>query len=91
MNTTEDILRLLIGLASVAELVAHLRNIRCFEVHGSKVKMTLAGTGRIPSKDKPRVMVAAAHARGYMVGDDHQADSCGVALTVYSDLGLIEE
>ena len=91
MNTTEDILRLLIGLASVAELVAELRGLRCFEVHGTKVKMALAGTGRIPSKDKDRVMIAAAHEAGYLVGDSHQADSCGVALTVYSDLGLLDD
>lgn len=86
MNTTEDILRLLIGLASVAELVAELRGLQCFEVHGTKVKMALTGSGRIPSKDKPRVMIAAAHSQGYMIADDHQADSVGVALEVYASL-----
>lgn len=86
MNTTEDVLRLLIGMATIAEFVATIRGLRCFEVHGSSVKLALAGTGRIPSKDKPKVMVAAAHARGFLTADDHQADSCGVALNVFDML-----
>ena len=88
LQTSEDVVRLLMGLASIAELVAELRGLRCFEVHNSTVKLRLAGTGRIPSKDKPRIMMAAAHAQGMMVDDDHQADSCGVALEVYATLGI---
>jgi len=86
MKTTEDTMRLLIGLVAVAELVAELRGLRCFEVHGSTVKVALAGTSRFPSTEKNRIMVSAAHARNFMVADGHQADSCGVGLVVYDML-----
>jgi Holliday junction resolvasome RuvABC endonuclease subunit len=81
-QTTEQTLRTLIGLVSVAELVANIREIRCFEVNVATAKKQLSGSGRA-DKD---AMIVAATKRGFGVTDDHQADACAVALVVYSDL-----
>ena len=83
LKTSEHIMRTLIGLVSVAELVANLRGIRCFEVHVSTAKSVLTGNGRADKTD----MIAEAVKRGWPVGDDHQADACAVALVVYDMLG----
>lgn len=82
LKTSEHIMRTLIGLVSVAELIANLRGIRCFEVHVSTAKISLAGNGRADKND----MVIAAVNRGWPVANDHEADSCAVALTVYDML-----
>ena len=82
-QTTEHTLRTLIGLVSVAELVANLRGIRCFEVNVSSAKLALTGNGRAEKRD----MVIAATERGWAVADDHQSDACAVALVVWDQLG----
>src|SRR5689334_9810210 len=43
--TTEQTLRTLIGLVSVAELVAKLRDVRCFEANVATAKKVLSGNG----------------------------------------------
>lgn len=83
-NTTEHTIRTLIGLVSVAELVAALRGIRCFEVNVATAKKELSGNGRA-KKDE---MIIAATRRGYEVANDHEADAIAVALVVF---GMLEE
>lgn len=78
LQTTEHTLRTLIGLVSVAELVAKLRGIRCFEVNVSTAKLALTGNGRAEKRD----MLVAATRRGWPCADDHQSDACAVALVV---------
>lgn len=80
--TTEHTLRTLIGLVSVAELVANLRGIRCCEVNVSTAKKRLTDNGRAEKPD----MIVAATRLGYPVGDSHQADACAVALVAYDSL-----
>lgn len=80
--TTEHTLRTLIGLVSVAELVAKLRGIRCVEVNVSTAKKALTGDGRA---DKGAMRTAATN-RGWDVADDHQADACAVALVAMETL-----
>lgn len=80
--TTEHTLRTLIGLVSVAELVTHLRGVRCFEVNVATAKKMLTGNGRAEKAD----MVIAATSRGFDVGDDHQADACAVGLVALANM-----
>jgi Holliday junction resolvasome RuvABC endonuclease subunit len=80
--TTEHTLRTLIGLVSVAELVAKLRGVRCREVNVSTAKKALTGNGRAQKSD----MIVAATNRGFGVADDHQADACAVGLVALADL-----
>lgn len=82
MQTTEHTLRLLIGFAAIAELLAKLRGIRCFEVNVSTAKRMLAGSGRAEKDD----MVIAATRRGWPVADHHQADATAVALVAMASL-----
>lgn len=81
-SSTEHTLRTLIGLASIAELIANLRNLRCFEVNVSTAKKRLTGDGRAQKND----MIIAATALGYEVANDHEADAIAVALTVFDML-----
>lgn len=82
MQTTEHTLRTLIGLVSIAELIARLREVRCLEVNVATAKKALTGNGRAEKSD----MVAAATNRGWAVADDHQADACAVALVAMETL-----
>lgn len=82
-QTTEHTLRTLIGLVSVAELVANLRGLRCFEVNVSSAKLALTGDGRAQKND----MIIAATQLGYEVANDHEADAIAVALVVWHQLG----
>ncbi len=82
MLTTEHTLRTLIGLVSVAELVAQLRGVRCFEVNVATAKKMLTGNGRA---EKPDMVIAATN-RGFPVADDHQADACAVGLVALAHL-----
>lgn len=82
-QTTEHTMRTLIGLVSVAELVANLRGLRCFEVNVATAKKRLAGHGRAEKSE----MLLMATNLGYPCADDHQADACAVALVVYDQLG----
>lgn len=82
LKTSEHIMRTLIGLASVAELVGELRQIRCYEVHVATAKKMLAGHGRAEKHE----MVSAAIGKGFSIADHHQADATAVALVVYDML-----
>lgn len=82
MQTTEHTLRTLIGLVSVAELIAKLRDLRCFEVNVATAKKELAGSGRAEKRD----MLIAATNRGFPCADDHQADACAVGLVAMRSL-----
>lgn len=82
LQTTEHTLRLLIGMAAIAELVAQLREVTCVEVNVATAKKALAGNGRADKGD----MLAAANARGFAVRDHHQADACAVGIVAYADL-----
>lgn len=81
-SSTEHTLRTLIGLASVAELVAHIREVRCFEINVSTAKLFFTGNGRAEKKE----MLAEAWRRGWQCADDHQSDACAVACVVYGHL-----
>jgi Holliday junction resolvasome RuvABC endonuclease subunit len=81
-SSTEHTLRTLIGLATIAELVANLRGLRCFEVNVSTAKLFFTGNGRAEKKE----MLAEAWRRGWQCADDHQSDACAVACVVYGHL-----
>jgi len=86
-SSTEHTLRTLIGLASIAELIANLRSLRCFEVNVSTAKLALTGNGRAEKKD----MIVAATRRGWPVSNDHESDACAVAMVAYQALDLWDE
>lgn len=81
-TTTEQTLRLLIGLAAMAELVAEERSLRCIEVHWKTAKIALAGFAGAVKRD----MISAAVKAGYRVADEHQADACAVGLAAFNHL-----
>jgi Holliday junction resolvasome RuvABC endonuclease subunit len=74
------------GFATVAEMVADRRGLRCIEAHPATVKLVLSGSGRA----KKPAMIVAAIERGMIDGDGDgdQADACGVALVIYEHIGL---
>jgi Holliday junction resolvasome RuvABC endonuclease subunit len=78
-----DIVRLLVGLASVVELVATRAGKRCIEVPVPTAKKRLCGNGRATK----RQMIGAAVNLGHLVEDDHQADAIAVALATYDHIG----
>lgn len=86
-GSDENNIRRLIGIVSVAELVAARRRLKCYEVHNKTAK---AFVGLPSYKDKDAMIVAMMN-RGFPVGDQHQADACACALVVYADLGLLDE
>lgn len=86
-GSDENNLRRLIGIVSIAELVAARRNIKCYEAHNQTCKAFMGVSSR---KDKGGMIVAITE-RGYAVADQHQADACSVALVVLHDLGLLDE
>jgi Holliday junction resolvasome RuvABC endonuclease subunit len=78
-------LKILQGLAAIAELVAARSAVpRCIEVATSSAKKKLAGHGRAR---KP-AMIRAAILMGVQVADDHQADALAVAMCAYEHLGF---
>lgn len=90
-GSDENNIRRLIGIVSVAELVAARRNMRCFEIHNQTAKSFVGVLNRKPPdmtmgqyKDQ---MISAMTNRGYSVGDSHQADACACALVAYDQLG----
>lgn len=87
----ENNIRRLIGIVSVAELVAARRNLRRFEVHNQTAKSFMGIPGRKPSdmskKDYKDLMTIEMAKRGYECADDHQSDAAAVALVVYDMLG----
>jgi Holliday junction resolvasome RuvABC endonuclease subunit len=83
--TTLATLKILQGLAAVAELVAARARVpRCIEVATSTAKKKLAGHGRA----KKGAMIRAAILMGVEVADDHQADALAVALCAYEHCGF---
>lgn len=71
MQTTMQTVRLLMGLSFLAETIAHMRDIECFEAHIQTVRKAFTGSGR---SDKEAVIAACVN-RGWKVADDHQADA----------------
>lgn len=78
-----DIVRLLVGMASVVELVATRTGARCIEVPVPTAKKRLCGNGRATKRE----MINAAVNLGHLVEDDHQADAIAVALATYDHIG----
>lgn len=90
-GTDEQQVRRLVGVVSVAEKVAYQRNIRCEEAHNQTSKAFMGVSGRRPEgmtkgEYKDQMLLAMVN-RGYACADSHQADSCAIALVVYSMLG----
>ncbi len=84
VSTNANTVRYLTGLATVAELVAARRRVRCIEVAVSTAKVALTGT----QWAKKQQMLAAAVNRGWLPADDHQADACGVAIAAFNHVGV---
>lgn len=78
-----DVVRLLIGLATVVELVAVRAGARCIEVPVPTAKKRVCGTGRATKRD----MINAVVNLGHLVEDDHQADAIAVGLAAYDHIG----
>lgn len=74
MKTSQTTIRILFGLATIAELRAHERGIEVYEVNISTVKRQFAGDGRADKK----AMIARARLLGYDPRDDNQADAVAV-------------
>src|SRR5262249_15290390 len=85
MNTTLDTVKLLQGLAAIAELTGVRCGIRRrIEVPTATAKKKLARHGHA-DKD---MMIAAAVRMGITVADEHQADALAVALVAYEHCGV---
>lgn len=80
-----EIVRLLIGMATVVELVATRARLRCIEVPVPTVKKRMTGTAWATKRD----VVNAVVKLGHLVEDDHQADAIAVALCAYDHLGAL--
>lgn len=80
-----EIVRLLIGMATVVELVATRSRLRCIEVPVPTAKKRLCGTAYANKRD----MINAVVKLGHLVEDDHQADAIAVALCAYDHLGTL--
>ena len=83
--TTAQTIRLQISLASEIETTAAEHQTPCYEVASMSAKKALAGKARLANKKQD--MIDAAHARGWNVEDEHQADALGVAMVIYDMLG----
>jgi Holliday junction resolvasome RuvABC endonuclease subunit len=81
-QSSEQALRYLIGVDAIFEMVATRNGIECSEVTPSTAKVAMTGSGRPgkTSEEQKRAMKAHAIARGYLIGDEHQADAVGVGL-----------
>ena len=77
-----DIVRLLVGMATVVQLVAVRAGVRCIEVPVPTAKKRICGTGRATKRDVMNAVVKLGH----LVEDDHQADAIAVALAAYDHL-----
>ncbi len=92
-GSDENNIRRLIGIVSIAELVAARLGLPCYEVSNSTAKSfagvpTRRAEGMTTAQYKD-LMVIAMTKLGYECADSHQADSAAVARVVYSDLGLL--
>jgi Holliday junction resolvasome RuvABC endonuclease subunit len=79
-----EVVRLLIGMATVVELVATRARLRCIEVPVPTAKKRLCGTAWAKKQD----MINAVVKLGHLVEDDHQADAIAVGLCAYDHLGI---
>lgn len=79
LATNEHTIRTLIGLATVAEMVAWRLKVRALEVHSQTAKKRLTGNGRAKGDD----MIVAAVKLGFVVANDHEADAIAVGLCAY--------
>jgi Holliday junction resolvasome RuvABC endonuclease subunit len=77
-----DIVRLLIGMASVVELVAARAKRRVIEVPVQVAKKRVAGHGRATKREVTNAVVKLGH----LVEDDHQADAIAVGITAYDHI-----
>lgn len=89
-GSDENNMRRLIGVVSVAELVARRAGLRCIEVHNSTAKHFMGVSsrrleGESPSQYKDRMIVAVTNL-GYGVADHHQADAVAVGLCTYDTI-----
>lgn len=85
IDTDASTVRFLIGLASIVELVAQRRHLRCIEVAVPTVKNRMTGN----QWAKKGAVIAAAVKLGYRIADAHQADACGVALAAFDHVGVL--
>lgn len=82
MGSSEEAIRFLCGTDAVIEMVFARNLIDVTEVPTTTAKKAMTGSGR-PGKtreENKRLMKAHAIARGYLVGDDNQADAIAVGL-----------
>lgn len=89
-GSDENNIRRLIGIVSVAELVAARRNLRCYEIHNQTAKSFVGVINRKPPDmtvaQYKSQMVTAMTNRNFAVADSHQADACALALVVFDML-----
>lgn len=71
VKTNVQTVRLLMGLASVADMVGARRGLRTFEANVATIKKSFTGSGRA-DKDAMKRM---ARARGWPIKNDHEADA----------------
>jgi hypothetical protein len=83
VETNRDTIRQLTGYATIAELVAARYHVRSIEVAVTTGRAALCGT-RFAKPDQRK---AAAVRLGFPIGDEHQADACGVALAAFRHVG----
>lgn len=69
-----DTVRLLIGLASHAEMVSTMHAVQPFEVNIGTIKKHFAGHGRASKPD----MKARCRQLGWEIKNDHEADAAGL-------------
>jgi Holliday junction resolvasome RuvABC endonuclease subunit len=81
-RSSRDILRLLIGMATIVELVARRARLRCIEVSVFDAKQRLTGNGRATKRE----MITAAVNLGHLVATDHEADAIAVGLAAYDHI-----
>ncbi len=86
----ENNIRRLIGIVSIAELVAKRRNMPSFEVGNTTAKSFMGVSARRQQGESDRQfkdrMIIAITARGFSVADSHQADAAAIGLVVYDSL-----
>jgi crossover junction endodeoxyribonuclease RuvC len=71
MKTNVQTIRLLLGLAFEAEVIAYMRDVECFEANVQTARKAFTGSGRSDKND----VIAACVKKGWKVADDHQADA----------------
>lgn len=83
--TNMQTIRMLYGLAFVAEMIAHIRGIDCEEANLQSVRKYFCGRG---NAKKPDVISECVNGRGWNIADDHQADAGAVWAYVMAGRGF---